>query len=86
MPRTNLDKFSKPKRPVDYPKALILGRMAAAGATNDAMAAALGVSRSTWFQRRRQPSTAWTVGELLAACVYLQIEPDELRAAIRYRV
>lgn len=88
MPRTHLtEKFSAPKRPAPgYPKALILERIEAQNVTPEAMAQAMGVSRSTWFQRRKQPTALWTLGELLKACAFLGVDPDELRSAIRYRV
>lgn len=87
MPRTRLDRYSAPKRPpVDYPKALILERMEAQDVGPDAMASALGVSRSTWFQRRSQHTSLWTLGELIRACAFLGIDPEDFRSAIRYRV
>ena len=88
MPRTHLgDKYSRPKRPApDYPKALILERMEAQDVSPEAMASAMGISRSTWFQRRKQPTSLWTLGELLKACAFLGVDPDALRSAISYKV
>ncbi|MBR5094120.1 MAG: hypothetical protein IK095_03410 [Oscillospiraceae bacterium] len=86
MPRTHLgDLYSRPRRPpVDRPKALILERLAALSETTETMAAALDVSPSTWQRRMSKPTTAWTLGELLAACRHLGIDLEELRQAIRY--
>ena len=88
MPRTKLcDKYSAPKRPApDYPKALILERMDAQRVTPDDMARALGLSRSTWFMRRKQNTAEWPLGDLIKACRFLGVHPDDLRAAIRYTV
>ena len=87
MPRTNLDTYAAPKRPAtDYPKALILERINSLGKNADDMSKALGISRNTWFTRLRQNTELWTFGELIRACQFLGVEPDDLRAAIRYRV
>lgn len=84
MPRTLLDKHARKRPPVDRPKALILERMAALHVTAEEMAAALGVSRATWYRMMAQPSLLWTLGSLLDACRRLDVEPDDLRMAIRY--
>lgn len=87
MPRTRLDLYSAPKRPaIDRPKSLILERVNALGKTPDDMAQALGVSRNTWFTRLRQPTESWPFGQILKACQYLGVEPEDLRQAIRYSV
>ena len=86
MPRTHLDKFSRKRPPADYPKALILERVAALDISPDDIAAALGVSRNTWFTRLKQPTTSWPFGQLIAACKILGVEPEDLRQAIRYKV
>lgn len=87
MPRTRLDRYSAPKRPAtDRPKAMILERVNALGKSADDMAQALGVSKNTWFARLRQPTEHWPFGQLIAACQFLGVEPEELRAAIRYKV
>lgn len=90
MPRTRLGEQFAPKTPpappVDHIKALILERIHARNESGEQMAAALNCSRSKWYELRSRPTTDWTLGELLAACKHLGVEPDELRAAIRYRV
>ncbi len=86
MPRTKLDKIAKPRPATDYPKALILERINSLGKNADDMSQALGVSRNTWFTRLRQPTTHWPLGQLIRACQFLGVEPEDLRAAIRYRV
>ena len=90
MPRTRLAEQFAPKTPpappVDHIKALLLERIQASGQSAEQMADAIGCSRSKWYELRSRPTTEWTLGELLAACRHLGVEPDELRAAIRYRV
>ena len=86
MPRTKLtEKYCKPKAPKpDYIKALILERINSLEKTPDAIAAVMGISRSTWFVRKQQPTTTWPLGEILRLCVFLGIDLEDLRAAIRY--
>lgn len=87
MPRTRLDRYSAPKRPaIDRPKSLILERVNALGKSAEDMAQALGISKNTWFARLRQPTERWPLGQILKACQYLGVEPEDLRAAIRYSV
>ena len=86
MPRTHLDKFSRKRPPADYPKALILERINSLGKNADDMSKALGISRNTWFTRLRQNTEQWPFGQLITACQYLGVEPDDLRQAIRYSV
>ena len=83
MPRTRLDRFSKP-RP-DLVKALILERCAAhPPGFYEELAAGMGISIPTWFKRKRQPTSEWPLGEVLAACRMLDVDLADLRAAIRY--
>ena len=63
---------------------LLKNASAALSETTETMAAALDVSPSTWQRRMSKPTTAWTLGELLAACRHLGIDLEELRQAIRY--
>ena len=88
MPRTLLgDKYSPPKAPrpkPDYIKALILERCAALGVDSMELAKAMGVSRTTLYERRRQPTRNWTFAEILDACRFLGVDLEDLRAAIRY--
>jgi hypothetical protein len=87
MPRTRLDRFSKPKAPdADPIKALILERMQALGIRNHMMAQAMLISEGSWYARKKAPTTEWTLGELIRAATYLGIEPDQLREGIRYRI
>lgn len=87
MPKTRFDQYAKPKRPApDYLKALILERMDALDIKSEAMSEALGISPNTWFARKKQPTAEWTLGELTKAAVFLGIDPEDFRAAIRYRV
>lgn len=86
MPRTKLtEKYCKPKTPPpDYIKALILERIDALDKTPETVAAAMQVSRATWFTRKKEPTNQWTLGEILRLCVFLGIDLEDLRAAIRY--
>lgn len=86
MPRTKLGElYSPPKHPpVDHVKALVLERAAVLGRSPDELAAGMGVSRATWFARKRQPSAEWPLGELLAICRSLDVDIDELRGAVKY--
>ena len=87
MPRTRLDKYAAPKRqPLDLPKALILERIVSLGVGSGEIAKALNISEATFSRRRRQPSSEWTLGEIISACVFLGIDPADLRSAIRYKV
>lgn len=85
MPRTRFDRYAAPKRPAtDRPKALILERMQAGNIGGKQMADALGVSPSTWTNRKQQHTDLWPLGELLKACEFLGVELEDLRSAIRY--
>ena len=87
MPRTRFDQYAKPARPApDYLKALILERMDVLKIDGAQMAEALGVSRNTFQHRKKQPTTEWSLGELLKAAAFLGIDPEDFRSAIRYRV
>lgn len=88
MPRTKLDDIAHPRPPrppIDHVKALIMERVMALDKTPEECSAAIGVSTSTFFRRQRQPTSEWPLGEVLGLCLYLGIEIDELRAAIRYK-
>lgn len=87
MPRTRLDRFSKPKAPdADPIKGMILERMQALKIRNHMMARAMLISEGAWYARKKAPTTEWTLGELIRAATYLGIEPEELREGIRYRI
>jgi DNA-binding XRE family transcriptional regulator len=83
MPRTRLDRFSRPAP--DLVKAAILEAAHAQKRSYDDMAGAVGVSRSTWCRMmNEQRSDDWPLSKIYAACRYLGIPPEELRASIRY--
>lgn len=49
--------------------------------TDEAMAAALGMGRSTWFRRKKEPGTL-TLDELTIICKRAQIPQEELKARL----
>lgn len=49
--------------------------------SDDAMAAALGMGRSTWFRRKKEPGTL-TLDELTIICKRAQIPQDEMKARL----
>lgn len=87
MPRTKLtEKYSAPpKRSPDRIKGMILEAMDAAHVNGARMAEELDVSIQTWYTRMKAPTTDWKLGELITACLFLGIDLDDLRGAIRYR-
>lgn len=83
MPRTRLDKFSRPAP--DPLKALILERMHALRIKAPEIASAMGIGTNTFFARMRHPTTDWPLGQLIKAAAFLGIEQEDFRQAIRFR-
>lgn len=65
MPYVKLSELSKPRR--DRLKADLLERQLAYNKTNEDMAAAMGISRSTYQRLLKQHTEEWTVKQLTAA-------------------
>lgn len=83
MPRTRFDRFRAP--PPDLLKGAILGAIRDQARSYDEMAAAVGVSRSTWCRMlNEQRADEWPLDKTCAACKYLGIPIDDLRSLIRY--
>ena len=83
MPRTRFDRFANP--PPDLRKGAILCAVRDQRRSYDDMARAVGVSRSTWCRMLNEQRTdEWPLSKIIAACRYLGIPPEDLRASIRY--
>lgn len=83
MPRTKLEKLSRPR--VDPIKGLILAAGRDQNKGLDEMAAMAGVSSSTIKRMLKQHSSEWTMAKMLALCDGLRIPIEEIRPAVRYR-
>ena len=87
MPKTRFDRYAQPSRPAPDPlKALILERMQALRLHAPEVASAIGVSTNTFFSRMRKPTSDWPLGQLIKAAVFLGIDQEDFRSAIRYSV
>ena len=65
MPYCKLSELNKPRR--DRLKADLLERQNAYGKTNEQMAVAMGISRSTYQRLLKQHTEEWTVKQLQTA-------------------
>ena len=83
MPRTKLDKYSRPR--IDPIKGLILAASLDQHKSSKEMADMAGVSVSTYNRMLAQHSTKWTLESILSLCNGLRIPIDEIRPAVRYR-
>lgn len=82
MPRTKLDKYSKPR--LDPVKGLILSASRDQKKTNDDLAVMAKVSRTTFQAMLNKHSDTWPLRRTLDLCNGLHIPIEELRPAIRY--
>ena len=82
MPRTHLDKLSKPK--LDPVKGLILSAGRDQDKTNDDLAMMAKVSRSTFQAMLNKHSDTWPLRRTLDLCRGLHIPIEDVRAGIRY--
>ena len=82
MPRTNLDKFSRPK--TDPIKGLILAAGRDQHKSTEEMAKLAGVSRGTYTNMLKTHSDMWPLRRTLDLCKGLRIPIEEIRPAIRY--
>lgn len=82
MPRTKLDKYSKPR--LDPVKGLILSASRDQKKTNDDLAVMAKVSRTTFQAMLNKHSDTWPLRRTLDLCNGLYISIDDLRSAIRY--
>lgn len=85
MPRTKLGEHVKAmsRKPISITE-MICGRVTTQNVDMDKLAEAMGCKRTTAYTRMRQPIEQWNVGEMLGACKFLNIPPEELRAKIEY--
>ena len=63
---------------------MINGRVSVKEVSIDELAEAMGCKRATVYSRLHQPITEWRFGEVLGACSFLKIPPEELREKITY--
>lgn len=82
MPRTKLDKFSRPK--TDPLKGLILAAGKDQGKSADELAKMAGVSRSVYYEMIKTHSDNWPLCRSLGLCKGLRIPIDEMRLCVRY--
>ncbi len=85
MPRTKLGdhvKASK-RKPISISE-MIAGRVTFLDVNMDRLAEAMGCKRTTAYVRLKQPVEQWSVGEVIGACRFLNIPPEELREKIDY--
>ena len=85
MPRTKLGdhvKASK-RKPISITE-MICGRVTVSDVNMEKLAEAMGCKRTTAYARMHQPAEQWSFGEIIGACRFLNIPPEELRARIDY--
>ena len=79
MPRTRLDKFSRP--PTDVFKAPVLERVTALRVTTEGVAKLMGVTKNTALNRmKHQHTDDWTIKELRSLNKGLHVEIDAAEA------
>lgn len=78
MPRTRFDKV-----PRDALKELVTGRQSAMKISGVDLAARAKMSREHFRGIMRKPSSAWTIGDVIALTTALDIPIAEMREAIR---
>ena len=85
MPRTKLGDHVKKmnRKPISIPE-MIVGRVTVLDVSMDKLAEAMGCKRTTAYARMHQPVEQWSVGEVIGACRFLNIPPEELRERIDY--
>lgn len=83
MPRTKLDKFSRPK--TDPLKGLILAAGRDQHKSQSEMAKLAGVSPATYSRMLDKHSVKWSLESILSLCDGLRIPIEEIRPAVRYR-
>ncbi len=83
MPRTKLDKYSRPK--LDPIKGLILAACRDQNKSQSEMARMAGVSPATYSRMLDKHSVKWSLEVILSLCDGLRIPIEEIRPAIKYR-
>lgn len=63
---------------------MIAGRVAVQDTDMSELAEAMGCKIATAYSRMHQPITSWRFGEVIGACQYLKIPPEELYEKITY--
>lgn len=63
---------------------MIAGRVAVQDTDMSELAEAMGCKIATAYSRMHQPVANWRFGEVIGACQYLKIPPEELRERITY--
>lgn len=83
MPRSNFDKYSRPK--LDPIKGLILTAGRDQHKSQTELAKMAGVSPATFSRMLNKHSVKWRLESILSLCDGLRIPIEEIRPAVRYR-
>ena len=85
MPKSKLNEHAKKlsRKPISILE-MINGRVAVQDVCMEKLAEAMGVKRTTAYARLHQPIEEWSFGQVLGACKYLNIPPEDLRERITY--
>lgn len=83
MPRSNFDKYSRPK--LDPIKGLILTAGRDQHKSQTELAKMAGVSPATFSRMLNKHSVKWSLESILSLCDGLRIPIEEIRPAVRYR-
>lgn len=83
MPRSNFDKYSRPK--IDPIKGLILTAGRDQHKSQTELAKMAGVSPATFSRMLNKHSVKWSLESILSLCDGLRIPIEEIRPAVRYR-
>lgn len=82
MPRSILDKYSKPKPRPNYWRELLKSAYKARGWTSSELAQAVGENESTVRGRINKQPSAWKLADIYKYCDVLEIDRSEAFAVI----
>lgn len=82
MPRTKLDKYKYKKR--DVLMEIINGRIKTAEIPKPDIAKCLGITERQAYNRLKQPSEEWRLGDLVSVCRQIGITKEEFRESVRF--
>jgi len=84
MPRTKLDKYSKPRHECDRVKALILEAVRTQHVSGAALAKMAGCGETAYYAMMNRHSDTWPLSRIKGLYSGLNIPLENLQSAIRY--